>query len=234
MPLHLLKLVSQLSYEALTATVVLLMGTMLGYKFAVVPGNPFRLLARVWFAVVAGPLLHARTWFTRTRIIAANNSLSCLLLVVAGTGAGQIGGWLALALVGGGLGTGLRGLRAVPMAVAPPSPETRRFYIAGLLMNLLEIPAIILCAAIGLAGGALTSELTLQEGLGLFAWIAFPLLLVAAAGEGLWMHLCDVHLFLYEELEPGDGGDTPAASRDEEASNTNQEASASDADGADD
>jgi hypothetical protein len=144
-----------------------------------------------WLEHVVRPLMASRSWLRRATIIAANNSLVCLLLVLVGS-LGSIA-WAAVACVGVSLGIALRLMlpEDVPEEedAEEAAPAQRRSVAegVGLALNLLEIPAIAISAGLSLGQGAMASATTLPTGIWLFAWVVLPLLIVAAAGEALWM-----------------------------------------------
>lgn len=142
-----------------------------------------------WLQHVVRPVMESRTWFRRTVIITANNSVICAVVVVLGS-LGRVA-WLGVAGIGLGLGIALRLM--IPLAAAVQDEETRRtgrrraLTAVGLALNVLEVPAIMLSAGLSLAQGAMSSTLDLSTALEVFALFAFPLLVVGAAGEALWM-----------------------------------------------
>jgi len=158
-----------------------------------------------WLDHVVRPLLGRRSWFQRTVIIAANNSLVCAAVVVLGA-VGSLS-WLGVVFVGLGLGVALRLLLDVdstdqndvdaePGAQDERDPgdgaaEPRLRWLAtiGLALNLLEIPAIMFSAGLSLGQGSISSVLSLRDALIAFASIVMPVLIVSAAGEALWMTL---------------------------------------------
>jgi len=64
----------------------------------------------------------------------------------------------------------------------------------GFGLNLLEPPAILLSLGLSLGQGAWSVAVNLEQALALFIWIGFPLLLLAAAGEALWLTAWGVNL----------------------------------------
>lgn len=137
---------------------------------------------------IVHPLLRPCSWARRAAVIALNNTAICLAVVLLGA-AGHVA-WLGVAGIGLGLGIGLRQLSAATFAdavvVAPPR---RNAWVraAGYGLNLLEVPAIMLSAGLGLAQGALSTTINAASALSVFGIVAVPLLIVSAAGEALWM-----------------------------------------------
>ncbi|HNQ23765.1 MAG TPA: hypothetical protein PKK06_11785 [Phycisphaerae bacterium] len=186
---------SALLRAALVGAMVLVAAAGIGWEVGRRPGSWLARATGVWFARVARPVLTQRSWLRRVAIIAGNNSITCGVLVVAGAGGPTA--WLALALVGLCLGCALRFmLQAADGTVTEAESSSRQQLLAalGFLLNLLEVPAILLSVALSLTQGALADVLTWDAAVGLFARWVLPLLLVAAGGEALWMTVCDVHL----------------------------------------
>ena len=127
----------------------------------------------------------------RTAIIAGNNSATCAMMVLLGAcGAVAL---LAVAAVGCGLGLALR-LMAPDTPPAAPAPDTwpptrgqRVAAVIGVGLNLLEIPAIALGAGLCLAQAVLSPTIEWAEAWSMYGRIVLPTLVVAAAGEALWM-----------------------------------------------
>ena len=142
-----------------------------------------------WLRHVVRPLLAGCSWIRRTITIVANNALICFVMVTLG--AVQPVAWLAVAAVGLGLGIALR-----LMLLSPPEPAAeierptrwRRVTAAvGVGLNLLEVPAIALSAGLCLAQKALSPAIEGEEARRVFGTIVLPMLVIAAAGEALWM-----------------------------------------------
>lgn len=62
----------------------------------------------------------------------------------------------------------------------------------GLMLNLLEPPAIVLTLALALAWGSV--PLSAAEVWGIHVAVVLPLLALAAIGEGLWMEAMKIRL----------------------------------------
>jgi len=144
---------------------------------------------RWWLVRVLGPVLGSGTWLRRSALIAANNSAICLVLVLLGW-LGHLA-WLGVAGMGLSLGIALRFIGADVMAYGGDEPTPMRNHrvlrAIGMMLNLLEVPAVILCIGLSLAQGALSSSLTLSSALAAFCYLALPLLAISAVGEATWM-----------------------------------------------
>lgn len=172
---------------ALLGTCVVAIGVGAGWALAQHARLPPVRLVAWWVRRIVLPLVRRRSWLGRSATIFVNNAgvLSALML---------LGRWYAAALVGVAsvgisLGIGLRVLAnesfgiGVPASATPPS-ISRRIRL-GLLLNMLEPPAIML--TIGLALGRTSIPLD-----GPLMWKTYmiwviPALLVAAGGEALWI-----------------------------------------------
>lgn len=148
-----------------------------------------------WFDRVVRPVLTTRSWAARAAIIAANNSLVCAALVVAGA-LGYVA-WLAILLVGLALGTALRLVAEVADTFEPEPALTLRQRIGagvGIVLNLLEPPAILASIGLALAQGALADSLALPAAGEFYIRFVLPILVVAAAGEALWLTIYGIHI----------------------------------------
>jgi hypothetical protein len=130
-------------------------------------------------------------------VILTNNTLVLAGLVALGTS--RAGAAAGVAVVGVALGIGLRTLSEYSPHWSPPppncSPRIRRNVRVGVALNLLEFPAIALAVGLSVGRGHLPLD---DEGI----WLAFgvwvvPLLILAAAGEALWL---GTGIVLREEL----------------------------------
>ncbi len=172
---------------ALLGTGLALVGTGLGWALArSVSLTPVRLVTW-WVRRVALPILHSRSWARRASAILINNVLTLAALTA-------LGRWyptalLGVAVLGISLGIGLRILSNESEfefdASHEPSLSARRTIRIGIALNLLEPPAIML--AIGLGLGRSSIPLTSAQVWTTFALWVIPAVLVAAAGEALWL-----------------------------------------------
>lgn len=147
---------------------------------------PVRLITW-WVVHVIVPLVRSRSWWRRATAIFVNNT--SILAAVLAMGVKPV--WSVLAVVGLGLslGIGLRVLssRAEALSTSLPGPGSlpRHWVVVGVVLNLLEPPAILL--TIGLSLGQTVVPLPAEAAWKAFAVWAVPLLLLAAAGEALWL-----------------------------------------------
>ncbi len=140
-----------------------------------------------WVSRVILPLLRSPSWWRRAGTIFINNIL--ILAGLVALGPRYLLSIVGIACVGLSMGIALRVLLSLPDAFSMPgsrsSRRIRRAIRIGLLMNLLEPPAIV--AALGLSLNRQASQLSDLE-----AWTAFgvwvaPAMLLAAGGEALWI-----------------------------------------------
>lgn len=175
--------------ESLVGGAVVIGFTLAGWRIGGVRDRRLVHVVAWWLQHVVGPLLASRSWARRAAIIAANNSLICAATVALGA-LGHIA-WLGVAGIGLGLGVAIRLMMAGPIPgrgnVEAPAPRRPILQGLGLGLNLLEVPAIMLSAGLSLTQGAMSSDLGTKAALGTFALLVFPLLVVSAAGEALWM-----------------------------------------------
>ena len=186
--------------HCLAGGLVIGLGVCAGWWEARRPGRWAVRAVRWWLDRVVRPLLGSRSWHRRTWIIAANNISVCALM----TGLGAFGpaAWVGVAGVGFSLGIGLRLLMESTRTQATESRSLsggqRIAGWIGLALNMLEPPAILLAAGLALSQSALSPTIALAVAWGTFVKVVLPLLVVAAAGEALWMgaRQSDVRLLL--------------------------------------
>ena len=147
---------------------------------------PVRLI-HAWVKGVLLPGVRRRRSVVRFLVPFLNNSIVLAMLVLAGGYPG--GGWAGVCLLGLAMGIALRSVNVEDVAPTPvPALPPRAFpYRLGLLLNMLEVPAIVI--ALGLAMGQVAAPNGLP---GADAWRVFgtwvmPALAAAAAGESLWL-----------------------------------------------
>lgn len=162
--------------------IALVAGLMIGRERTLLP---IRVLSW-WVHGFVAPMLAWRSGAFRAGAIFANNMLILVALVAAG--AWPIAGIVGIAIVGLSMGIALGVLAGLPEAFAVPgegSPRLRRRMRIGILLNLLEPPAIV--AALGLALGRAPAHLaSAQVWSAVAVWIVAPMA-VAACGESLWI-----------------------------------------------
>ncbi len=177
--------------ESLVGGAMIVLATVVGWRV----GRAHRVwpvrVVSGWLTYVVDPLIASRSWLRRASIIAANNASIAAAVVAIGS-LGQAA-WLAVGGVGLALGVALRLMcdddaPAEDQAGHTPTDWRRSVPEAiGLVLNLLEVPAIMLAAGAALAQGAMSSRLTSSEAWSVYGWVVLPLLVVGAAGEALWM-----------------------------------------------
>ena len=177
----------------LAGVAVLIIAAVAGWGMAAHGGFiPVRAV-RFWMERVILRALHHRRWSARAAIILCNNTAICALLVLAGGWPG--GSWTAVTVVGLSMGIALRSLAGSPEApgleaLQPDSdapPKTDLLLWLGLLLNLIEVPAIIVTLGLSMGQLASPNDLSPDEMWGVFLILVTPALLVAAAGEALWI-----------------------------------------------
>ncbi len=140
-----------------------------------------------WVANVIIPLLYKRSWLIKFLTILVNNMTILIGIVMLGTwSSAAIAG---IAMVGFSMGIALRVFSNLPESFVVPNnqgneSDRRRFRI-GMLLNLLEPPAIII--ALGVALGRTSAPMTDEQGWAIVLYWVFPAMLLAAGGEALWM-----------------------------------------------
>lgn len=143
-----------------------------------------------WLRHIVSRVLEGSGWGRRAALISANNATVCGLLVLSGS-AGNLA-WMATAGLGLGLGGALR-LLLPRINLAPPPPDSsplrRSLYGVGLVVNMLEVPAILLSAGLSLSQSAWSEKLAGGDALQAYLLIVAPLLVVSAMGEALWISL---------------------------------------------
>jgi hypothetical protein len=142
-----------------------------------------------WLNQIVRPLLLVRTWRRRTAAIALNNTSICAGLVALGALGPVV--WAAIVGVGFALGIALRIMVESPanalFAESARSRAGRWIAGSGFALNLLEPPAVMISAGLGLGQRAWAAGLDFGTAWIVFAVVAWPMLLAAAAGEALWM-----------------------------------------------
>lgn len=147
---------------------------------------PVRWIGR-WVDRVIVPVLRSG-WLVRALGIFVNNTVVCGLIIAAGALPG--GSWASITMVGLSMGFAIRHLGAQPPQTSPEkaqSPTIDSWTTVGLMMNLLEVPAIGL--AVGLSIGQVASQphFSLQFAWAVYGQLIVPVLLIAACGESTWI-----------------------------------------------
>lgn len=184
----------------LVGVVVLLIAAVAGWGMAADASfAPIRWL-HTWIVRVILPRLRRGSAPACAGFIFLNNATTCALVTAAGGVRG--GAWIAILIVGLSLGAAIRmlgdphwGISASaadlpvepqPDAATPPAPADR-YVVIGLLLNLLEVPAIIITLGLAMSRCAVPSLLLPGEVWCVFAAWVIPLLAIAACGEALWI-----------------------------------------------
>lgn len=187
MTISTLELLSGLTSSMVLGTALLAVASAVGWLIASFPRFLFVRWVRYWVKQVVIPLLRTPSWSRRTLIIFANNSL--ILAAVLQMGCWRVSSRIGVILVGLSLGAALRQLGAFvadsDTLNDPSTPSERRRLRFGVALNLLEIPAIVV--TVGLAVGLPDLKISFAAFWKLFGYGVIPTLLVAAAGESLWM-----------------------------------------------
>ena len=140
-----------------------------------------------WVDAVILRIIGASAWWRRAVGIFVNNTT--VLAGVLALGRSHGWGWFGVITVGISLGLGLRALSEHPAAdaIAPQciTPADRRRVQLGMLLNLLEPPAIVFVIGLSLAQPHLAVDS--HAAWSTFGAVIVPLLLVAAGGEALWL-----------------------------------------------
>ncbi len=149
-------------------------------KFVVV-----RLIDR-WVELFVLPLVKSESWLTRFAGILANNATLCAIVVAAG--ATRPTAIAAVASLGFTLGVGfhLLGRRAGDMTLPESAARTPRVSI-GLALNMLELLAIVVALGLCLGQGVFSGGIEGAIKWHMFGLMVLPLLVLAAAGEGMWL-----------------------------------------------
>jgi len=140
-----------------------------------------------WVSRVIIPLLYKRSWLVRTAAIFINNITILTLLVLIG--AWSFAAIAGTALIGVSMGVALRVLFELPESFSIPQAEVdgsnRRRFRIGIMLNLIEPPAII--ATLGLSLGRAVIPVTGNQTWVFFMGWIVPAMLIAAGGEALWI-----------------------------------------------
>lgn len=178
---------------------VLLLGAISGWGMTQAPDFVLSRMMRWWVLKVLVPILKRPSWLLRSIAIFVNNAGICMALVACGRVA--LLPWFAIAAVGVAMGSALRvlvfefGWHGDEVDVDREGASALvgdRWAGFGMLLNMLEPPAIVLTLALALVQLELpiTSTNELHEAIRVWpimlTWTV-PMLAVAAGGESLWM-----------------------------------------------
>ena len=175
---------------ALAGTIVLIIGAISGWGIAATPTFPPVIVVRFWVDRVILPALRNRMWVFRTTVIFGNNATICALVILAGKL--PSGAWVAVVLVGLAIGIAFRLLGESDVVNTPGDdsdapPRADALVQIGLVLNLLEIPAIVITMGLSMGQLAKPNGLSSDSIWNIFAVWVMSLLLIAAAGESLWI-----------------------------------------------
>ncbi len=152
-----------------------------------------------WIFEIVLPLVRSRSGVVRTAVIFVNNTCVCALLVSLGPWG--IGPWCGIVIVGWTLGAAMRLMTDASVDVSaasdgdcggvfwvpPRDVSLRRRVRIGVLLNLLEPPAIAISIGLSLGQNAVWESIGSSRAWGLFLILVVPLLFLAAIGESLWL-----------------------------------------------
>jgi hypothetical protein len=195
--LHVIEDLASIGWRAtLVGVVVLIIATVAGWGMAADQTFAPAHWLRWWIARIILPGLRRESWLARFAVIFLNNASICALVIWAGGVRG--GSWVAIVLVGLSLGTALRMLTdprwGFPLPEEPPAaaegqppPAPDRVAAFAVLVNLLELPAIALTLGLSMGRRAVPNNLPAEDLWRIYASWVVTLLLIAAAGEALWL-----------------------------------------------
>lgn len=202
-----LELFGRLGFSMVLGTTLIVLATVAGWLLAGFQHFFFVRWVNFWVKRVVIPLLRTPSWSRRTVTIFANNAL--VLAAILLLGSWGISSRLGVVLAGLSLGVALRHLgeyTADSDSFSDPStPGDRRRFRIGIVLNLLEIGAIVV--TVGLAIGVPDSNASLAQAWTLYGFGVVPTLLVAAGGEALWMGVVRRGSDAGEEAPPANGPD---------------------------
>ena len=185
----------QIWQESLIGGAVIVVCALVGWLAGNVHDRWAVRVVKWWLDHIVYRVVISRSWLKRTVMIAVNNSLICLCPPLLGKL--DYIAWLAIACIGFCLGVALRLMIKETPAVRDDEEKiissNTKSPIIGMLLNLLEIPAIMLCAGLGLSQGAMTSTIDLPSALHIYCLFALPMFIIGASGESLWMG-CDPNI----------------------------------------
>ncbi len=144
---------------------------------------------RWWVVDVVLPMIRSRSGVVRAVVIFVNNAVICALLVSLGRWGWLV--WVGLIVEGMTLGGSAMLLSDWAESEDLWNPEQtdrgmRRVRV-GFVLNMLELPAIGLSVAVGVGQSFFGSVVSSGQSWSIFAICVVPLLVLAAAGESLWI-----------------------------------------------
>jgi hypothetical protein len=160
-------------------------GVAAGWVLASEPHRRPVRAVRWWLSVLLRGVRHRRTT-VRALVIFLNNTTVMALLVAMGGLPG--GAWAASCAIGTAMGMALRRLDVADLgpAVENPAPP-RPGHTFGMILSMLEIPAILLGLGLSLGQLAAPNHLDAAQVWRIFGTILLPTLAVAALGEAVML-----------------------------------------------
>ena len=151
-------------------------------------------LIRWWVGRVVMPLILSPSWWRRAATIFVNNA--SISAGVVALGAWAVTGWAAVAGLGVSLGVGFRVLSDPGWGLSTWRSSSdltgiRRMRV-GVMLNLLEPPAIAVTVGLCLARSTLGDSLPAGQVWQTFGVCVAPALLIAACGESLWLGIARI------------------------------------------
>ena len=180
-----LRVINSVWLSVVLGTGLLLASTGVGWAMGRAASQPPVRLIGWWLRHVVLRLLRTPSWWRRAGGIFANNVT--LLAVLLAVGRWQLAAFAGVLCLGVSLGIGIRLLSDEALESLWPASGSmhKRRARLGIALNLLEPPAIML--TMGLSLGCVAVPLTPADVWATFAVWVIPALLLAAAGEALWL-----------------------------------------------
>ncbi len=194
-----LELLQALLKPGLVGGIVLALGAISGWGMCATPDFVLTRMMRWWVLKVLVPVLKRPSWALRASVIFINNAFICTALVACG--AVPILPWFAISAAGLAIGSAIR-VMVVEFSLEAESDNAEQklsgkkagdpLVSIGMLLNLLEIPAIGLTLALALMQLELPITQPAELGMSIEPWSftffwTLPMLAVAALGESMWM-----------------------------------------------
>ncbi|MCB9850290.1 MAG: hypothetical protein H6817_06255 [Phycisphaerales bacterium] len=176
---------------------VMMIGAVAGWGMAGDPHFAPVHWLRLWMEHIILPGLRQKRWAARAAVIFLNNATICALLV--GLAKWPAGAWVSIVIVGLSLGAAIRLLQTPgwefhdaadnpePQSDDAPPAALDRLVAVGLLLNLLEVPAITLALGLAMGRCVVPNHMLPAEVWRVYAFWVAPLLIIAASGESLWI-----------------------------------------------
>ncbi len=174
---------------ALTGVGALVLSAMIGGALSGQPDGRFARILRWWAMDVVLPMVRHRSGLFRWLVIFVNNAVICALLVSLGGWGWLV--WVGLAVEGLTLGGAATVLTEAGMLEEfwQPEESARNMTMVrvGFGLNMLELPAIALSVSVAVGQSFFGSVVGAGQSWSIFAMCVVPLLVLAAAGESLWL-----------------------------------------------